>query len=315
MTERISKRKTKREAGQGNATNFGKIQKVDHTKKSLQRSLAGSRQSSPAHSPKVGKRTTSRRSAKDTRLVQTKSREEKREYADIFDSLLKLKQGDGDYASLVANAMEATDQLLELKSSRESESAKSNKDTSKKSKQCTTNKVGKPGRGLKAASKAQVEGVMETIDRFANNNACDNSDPDLAKSLLAALKGTKDTQQSKAAPEKTMKLLSKIKQCVNSNKEEATEGGVNTQESNDRKKKLVSGKCAKPEESDIHIVVKYPHEKLDPKHVKDRCFDSLEFNILIAGELEIASLENINADECKARIDIAKTLLSQVVPE
>ena len=58
-------------------------------------------------------------------------------------------------------------------------------------------------------------------------------------------------------------------------------------EENGRNKKLVSGKCAKPEESDIKLVIKYPHEKLDAKHIKDRKFDNLEFNILVAGELKI----------------------------
>ena len=32
-------------------------------------------------------------------------------------------------------------------------------------------------------------------------------------------------------------------------------------------KKLISGKCTKPDESDIKQVVRFPHEKLDVKHV------------------------------------------------
>ena len=42
-------------------------------------------------------------------------------------------------------------------------------------------------------------------------------------------------------------------------------------------KNLTSGRCNKPDESGIKIQVKYPHEKLDPRHVIDakRSFDQL----------------------------------------
>ena len=56
------------------------------------------------------------------------------------------------------------------------------------------------------------------------------------------------------------------------------------------------------------MVVKNAHEKLDPKHVKEKSFDDLEFNILIAGELELAALHNISSEERDARISIACTL-------
>ena len=55
-------------------------------------------------------------------------------------------------------------------------------------------------------------------------------------------------------------------------------------------------------------MVKYPHEKLDARHIKDRRFDSLEFNVLIAGELETITSHDITQEECTARIRIAKTL-------
>ena len=56
------------------------------------------------------------------------------------------------------------------------------------------------------------------------------------------------------------------------------------------------------------MVAKYAHKKLDARHVQDRIFDKLNCNMLVAGELEIASLEEISSSERKARINIAKTL-------
>ena len=56
------------------------------------------------------------------------------------------------------------------------------------------------------------------------------------------------------------------------------------------------------------MVVKYPHEKLDPKHTRDQKFDDLDMHLLVAGELEIAALPDISKDEHEARIQIAKTI-------
>ena len=79
-------------------------------------------------------------------------------------------------------------------------------------------------------------------------------------------------------------------------------------EEQDKQKKLISGRCSKPDETDILKVVKYAHEKLDPKHVRNRKMEHLDFNILIAGELEIACLPEIEEEERIARVRIAKTL-------
>ena len=74
------------------------------------------------------------------------------------------------------------------------------------------------------------------------------------------------------------------------------------------KKKLTSGRCTKPDEADIKRVVKYTHEKLDPRHSNDHTFDNLPFHMLIAEELELASQPNITNEERDTRIAIAKTL-------
>ena len=55
-------------------------------------------------------------------------------------------------------------------------------------------------------------------------------------------------------------------------------------------------------------MVRYPHEKLDPKHTQSRDFDSVEFNMLIAGELEIVCWDGISSAEHKARTKVARTL-------
>ena len=78
----------------------------------------------------------------------------------------------------------------------------------------------------------------------------------------------------------------------------------------EKKKKLVSGKCAKPDESDIKQVLRFPHEKLYPRHiaVSERVFDKLNFATLVVGELETASGIDISSKERIPRINIAKTM-------
>ena len=83
--------------------------------------------------------------------------------------------------------------------------------------------------------------------------------------------------------------------------------GQTTTESNTGKK-LVSGKCAKPDDTDIKVVVKFAHEKLDPRHVQDRQFEKLNFVQLVAGELELATRAGIHEDEQKARTNLAKVI-------
>ena len=74
----------------------------------------------------------------------------------------------------------------------------------------------------------------------------------------------------------------------------------------DKKKKLIIGKCAKPDKSDIKLVVKFAHEKLDSLHVQKKVFDKLVFNLLIAGELELIDWNSIS-EECSTYINVAKT--------
>ena len=73
---------------------------------------------------------------------------------------------------------------------------------------------------------------------------------------------------------------------------------------------MISGKCTKPDEADIKQVIKYAHEKLNSRHVAPsaKSFEKLNYNLLIAGELELAVQKDITQAERFARINIAKTL-------
>ena len=64
----------------------------------------------------------------------------------------------------------------------------------------------------------------------------------------------------------------------------------------------------KADEFDIETVVKYTHEKLDTRHVLNKEFDKLPFNLLVAGVLELAAQEHISKEERMNRILMAKTI-------
>ena len=100
---------------------LNKIQKVTRTKKDLQHSLASSRHGTLANSRKTWRKGRSAPTRREPQPWGTTSRdasgnkEQRSEYSDTLHSLLKLKQGSSDYNAIVANAMEATDNLLTLK--------------------------------------------------------------------------------------------------------------------------------------------------------------------------------------------------------
>ena len=108
-------------------------------------------------------------------------------------------------------------------------------------------------------------------------------------------------------------LLDAVKQTKETNAKLKVVGNNNNSdndalENKNDNRKLVSGKCAKPDETDIQVVVKFAHKKLDPRHVLDRNFDHLSFNQLVAGELELIARRDISELERDARIQIAKTI-------
>ena len=69
-----------------------------------------------------------------------------------------------------------------------------------------------------------------------------------------------------------VKLLREVKSVWNNRQNVGMgeiQSGMTTEDSRG-KQKLVNGKCVKPDEMDIKVVVKYAHEKLDPKHIQDQ---------------------------------------------
>ena len=95
--------------------------------------------------------------------------------------------------------------------------------------------------------------------------------------ILGALKGgtpsNSPEQTSEGFPEK---VVTKLKLKVEDEDDEDKKS----------KKKLVSGKCVKPDEADIKKVVKYPHGKFNSVHVKESMFEKLNFNHLVDEELK-----------------------------
>ena len=89
----------------------------------------------------------------------------------------------------------------------------------------------------------------------------------------------------------------------------AKEEEDNSAEEEEKKtKKKKSGRVAKPDEIDIKKVVRYAHQKLNPKYVKARVFDTLSFSELVAGELELATQTDAPPEERQVRTEIAKCL-------
>ena len=55
-------------------------------------------------------------------------------------------------------------------------------------------------------------------------------------------------------------------------------------------------------------MVKFAQEKLDSRYAKDRTFDKLPFNLLVAGEIEIIMRPGIHESERRARLAILRTI-------
>ena len=308
------------------------IKATDKKKANLKRSLDVSRSSTPAQSPKkekIRKTTTKsdtrkvvKRKKVDTQQRKKEDPQETSEYKDTLNSLLKLKQGTGsvEYPELVEKAMEATDNIYSIKKQREIESS------NKKDKKDRNNKVGQQSViELLEQLNTNREGTRSHLDEpgagASDPNKSASTHPDKSemthnetKGLLNELKNTKTPKEkigeklvnlilhNKGTADDLTELCNKFNETI---KVDTTE---TTQESEVKAKKLTSGRCAKPDESDIKRVVKFAHERLDPRHTKDRNFDKLSLHMLIAGELELAGQNGISPEERNARINIAKTL-------
>ena len=311
------------------------IKAMDKTKVNLQKSLDASRSSSRNSTPAASPKRKNKETTKDRRIVRKKTRkqmpENASEYTDTLNSMLKLKQGAGNeaYSELMFKAMEATDNIMSIKESQKSLASK---------KQKTNNKSGKNKIGNNKTTGNKAENVLDLLNKVNESSQANRSEVNADNSVNAKTIGDSHEQMSKEA---TQLLLNK---CVNAKSAEESIGekiieiiheGGNAKNNEDeidklceklkeafggrkgngedptvsdtKNKKLTSGKCTKPDESDIKRVVKFAHERLDPRHIVERDFDKLQFHTLIAGELELAqSCDSI--EEKQARIGIAKTL-------
>ena len=104
-------------------TLLDKINKAGKTRKSLQRSLATLRQPSPTVSPgRPKKQCATQKHRGQTKAlkqapttVQVPATANKREYSEVFNSFMNLQQGNTEYAELVANVMDPTDNIMSLR--------------------------------------------------------------------------------------------------------------------------------------------------------------------------------------------------------
>ena len=271
------------------------------------------RKKSPAKKTSKARSKTTKTVAKRKPLDELAPENERREYDDVFNSFMNLKHGSNrQFSEVVANAMDATDNILTL-SSAQKQSSRHKVKNKEASKVGQTNKRDKLFELIDELSKQTTDsqGLDKQLDRHTIMQLVNAMSPDSKNnSNHAGVKGDAGNHIALSEPEGPN---------VNNGEsvaEGAFGGDAETSDdrpkavacSDDRKKKLISGKCTKPDESDIQMVVKFAHEKLDSKHVQEKVFDKLSFNLLIAGELEIISMEGISDLERRARTNIAKTL-------
>ena len=292
-----------------------KIAEVDKANSNLQRSLTSSRENTPSHSPgKASARkpnTTDRKKTKRDQCIvrqreESKEREQEKrsEYNDILFSFLKLKHGENQHFSeLAVKAMEATDNILDLESRQK-----------KTETELTGNKV-KSGEELvkqvksfksKSGKPLAHERLVELLSLLENEKDTMGSESELVDSIHT-LRLREPTVNTETKGNNGYKNLAQS--SLPQEQQDNTHGSENKgEENNGTIQKLKSGKCAIPDKVDIKKVVKFPHERLDSRHVQTKVFDKLPFNLLIAGEMETISAPNITEQEAKARVEIAKTM-------
>ena len=291
---------------------LGELNRINKRNNDLERSIVNSRNGTPSGSPSrkrkpkstvrmvQKKKTESTRSRSRNEHSSEDSEKEKSEYEDILSSFLNLKQGNAEaYTELVQNAMAATDNIIKLKHDRNRQ-------------------------------KPLISKRVKGRDSLVNNTTEQNKALELLSTLQLALgknngnvnRTTEDALNACAGKNEVTKALQSIHTLMNNSEEsEETEeqersvkckiGRKDNRDGEKKKgKKLISGKCTKPDETNIKQVLTFPHEKLDPRHTGtgDWVFDKLNFALLVVGELETAVSEETSEEERLARINIAKTM-------
>ena len=154
----------------------------------------------------------------------------------------------------------------------------------------------------------QIKSKKDTASSSVASSGC--RDVTNLKGKLQLTKLLNELQEENSTEQEEDKLQGKLLKAVIqlTEKMKTWEEKQDNSGEKESKKKLVSGKTTKPDESDIKKQVKYAHEKLDPRHTKDRIFEKLNFPLLVAGELELALQDGISNEERKSRTQIARTI-------
>ena len=235
-----------------------RIKQTSQAKSNLQHSLASSRANTPEHSPcktsknradvrKVITKKTTAKTAKATK--KEKTREEKSEYDDTLKTLLNLKQGNcTDYAQLVMNAIDATDNIMSLKTK---ENVKSTEISSTNMDNTCNSKVVKgrenEGQVETGGKGANALPLLDILEQFQNKGAQSKEDNDIDKQILtmqiALLNRLKQKKNGKDDSEQVLNVIED-----NGTSDSVTNLETTNKEC-DKKKKLTSGKCAKPDEA------------------------------------------------------------------
>ena len=296
-----------------------KFRKLNQTEANLNKTLASSRGNTPATTPRTSPRvkssvsrvkqgslkkkkvvTTRRRSAEGCRARTTEQRRDRGEL-NPFQSFLKPAGSNREkFTQLLSQAKIAADNLSILDTQFQGMGATGLPTFSQvKGKQEGRNNEQKTG-----ACYAGNETIIGDNATASNNSALiDVNSPEGQSKLIEVLSKLQLMQPGCDCLDKREGGTAKI---IGADKKEVNNEKINKSDKQD--KKLTSGRAIKPDESDIKLQVKFAHEKLDATHAKERIFDKLSFPLLIAGELEIASLPGISSEERACRVKIAKTI-------
>ena len=116
--------------------------------------------------------------------------------------------------------------------------------------------------------------LMNVIDMFAQKPGDNGQKGDIAEALLTALTGAecedgshkqkhkednkeKIKAKSDQKREATLRLLGNIKKCITGEQASILPEEEKEEITDEKRSKLISGRCAKPDDSDIKLVVKY----------------------------------------------------------
>ena len=204
-------------------------------------------------------------------------------------------------------AIEATDNILSLEQNQKDSDQESSEETKQTPSVRKLKSFSRKGNEPLAHDKiANLISMLESCDNKVGIHRSDNIESMQEPSLRQDNRGMCSEQIIGKSRDNSSDKV-KAKQIVPQQLSDTVRPSQ-IHDNNGIKQKLKSGKCALPDEVNIKRVVKFPHKKLDSRHVQEKVFDKLPFNLLIAGELETISLEKLDDEERRARVQLSKTM-------